>query len=261
MALTVLPAQPAASAEEASREPVSFRVVAVNPSATKAQQVPVKIYLPQEVTPKDVIDSGELDLEYDDVKSTYYVYKDAVQLAPQETKIFEVLVKDVWMVPQAELDALRNHARLVLKRLEPSEFYQSGKALFDALDERLAGIEQTQNDETLSRKQRIGAYRLSLEAIEKVKEDVAKMEKLLTFTGGVPVPEMLEESKIKSDAPSTKTTWMLIIMILIFLGCLGGLFFWTWHRKAQEEKSIGVLKQGVFGSEEQPNPENRGKAA
>jgi hypothetical protein len=90
------------------------------------------------------------------------------------------------------------------------------------------------------------------------------MEKLLSFTGGTPVPQMLEESPIKSDAPSTKTTWMLIFMILIFVGLLGGLFFWTWHRKAQEEKSLGVLKQGVF-PQGTPGAEggsgNKGKAA
>ncbi len=243
-------------------EPISFRVVAVNPSSTKTQQVPVKIYLPQEVKPQDVIESGGLQLEYDDQRSSYYIYKDAVELAPKQTRVFEVLVKDVWRVPQVDLDALQNHAKLVLGRLEKSPYYENGKTIFAGIEGKIMGIVRTQNDDTLSRKQHIGAYRSSLQSLEAVKEDITRMEKLLSFTGGPPVPQMLQESPIKSDAPSTKTTWMLIFMILIFLGLLGGLFFWTWHRKAQEEKTLGVLKQGIFqGSSGLGEGNDKGKAA
>jgi hypothetical protein len=90
-----------------------------------------------------------------------------------------------------------------------------------------------QGDETISRKQRIGSYRTHLQTLQAVKEDLARMEKLLTFSGGPPVPEMLEESPLKADAPSTTTTWLVIFLIITFMGLLAGQFFFTWQRRVK----------------------------
>jgi hypothetical protein len=68
------------------------------------------------------------------------------------------------------------------------------------------------------------------------------MEKLLTFVGGPPVPELLEESPLKSDAPSTTTTWLIICLIIVFIGLLGGQFFFTWNRRARLTKEVPVLR-------------------
>ena len=65
------------------------------------------------------------------------------------------------------------------------------------------------------------------------------MEKLLSFTGGPPVPEMMEHSPLKSDAPSTKTTWLVIFLIMIFMGLLAGQFFFTWQRRVKSETHTG----------------------
>ena len=89
-----------------NREPVTMKVVAVNPSAEKIKTVPVRIDLPQEITPADVLDRGEMDLEFDMEHSTYYVQKTEVQLAPKQTRVFEVVVRDVWFVPDEELEGL-----------------------------------------------------------------------------------------------------------------------------------------------------------
>jgi len=246
--LGVSPAQ----AAKVEREPIRLRVVAVNPSATKTQQVPVKFYLPQELTPREILDLGELQAEYDDQKSGYFVYKNDVVLAPRETKIFEVFVKDVWLVGQPELDGLKTQTSLVLSRLEKTPYFQTAKPIGDSIFQRLASIQETQNDEALSRKEHIGVYRLNTQALAKIKEDLNQMEKLLSFTGGPPIPQMLEESKLKSDSPSTKTTWMLIFLIVIFLGLLGAMFFFTWHRRAKDTQDFSHIKQLAFPESHQP---------
>src|SRR3712207_6579486 len=69
-----------ADAAPVERDPVTLSVVVVNPSSEKPQSTPVRIDLPMEVTPKDVIDKGELDLEFDEDRSFYFVYKEAVEL-------------------------------------------------------------------------------------------------------------------------------------------------------------------------------------
>ena len=231
------------SATTVDREPVTMRVVAVNPSAEKTRTVPVRIDLPQEVKPDDILDHGELEVEFDTDRSTYYVFKADVQLAPKQTKVFEVVVRDVWFIPEEELTGLRTHTNLMLEKLKPSEYYPFAQQLGSSILKRLEGIETMQKDETIGRKQRIGSYRMNLQALKVIKEDLARMEKLLTFTGGPPVPEMMEESPLKSDAPSTTTTWLVIFLIVIFMGLLAGQFFFTWHRriKAMPEPIPGQL--------------------
>ncbi len=228
------------------REPVTMSVVAVNPSAEKTQVVPVKIELPQEVTPKDILETGELKLEYNEDRKAYSVYKEAVALAPKETRVFAVVVRDVWFIPQGQLDSLRGYTSLLLGRLQKSEYFATAKELADSVLKRLDRIQTTQNDDSLSRKSRIGAYRYHLQTIAEIKEDLARMEKLLTFVGGPPVPEMLKESPLRSDAPSQTTTWLVIFLIIIFVGFLGGQFFMTWHRRAQVTQDLTLVRQVAF---------------
>ena len=219
---------------------MTMKVVAVNPSAEKTKVVPVRIDLPQEIKPNDILDHGDLQVEYDTDRSLYYVYKQDVSLAPKQTKVFEVVVRDVWFVPETALQGLKAHTDLVLKRLEKSDYYASAKELSSSIFSRLDEIKKIQEDETISRKQRIGAYRRNLEALNAIKEDIARMEKLLSFTGGPPVPQMLEESPLKSDAPSTTTTWLVIFLIVMFMGLLAGQFFFTWHHRAKSVTEPGT---------------------
>ncbi|MBI3011388.1 MAG: hypothetical protein HYY58_02715 [Candidatus Omnitrophica bacterium] len=228
------------------REPVTISVIAVNPSENKIQVVPVRIDLPQEVTPGDVLEQGELLLEYDDDRSLYYVYRDGVELAPKETKVFQVTVRDLWFIPDEQLSQLTQYTGILVEKLKDSEYYGSARQLGDTVTKRLDGIAAMQNDETLGRKARIGAYRKNLLAIAKIKEDLASLEKLISFTGGPPVPELLEESPLKADAPSQTTTWLVIFLIVIFMGLLGGQFFFTWHRRTQVSQELAVVRQAAF---------------
>lgn len=241
-------ASAAHAAEEAS--PIKFRVVAVNPSATKTQQAAIKYYLPQEVTPKDILNSGGLQVDYDDQKEAHYVHG-APELKPRETRVFEVMVTDVWMIPKDRLGRIRDHTKMLMDRLEKTTYRDTAKAIADSIYERLDGIVTTQEDEALGRKEHIAAFRGNLQTLEAIKEDLAKMEKLMTFTGGPPIPEMLEESPLKSDAPSTKTTWMLILLIIIFLGFLGGLFFITWQKRMQTGQEMSSISQITYPPQEQ----------
>lgn len=220
-------------AAEPQREPVTMRVVAVNPSAEKTRTVPVRIDLPSEIKPADVIDHGELEVDFDTTRSLWFVHKEDVQLAPKQTRVFEVIVRDVWFVPDTELEGLSGHTTLLLGRLEGTEYYPFAQQLGGSILERLESIRQMQADESIGRKQRIGAYRTNTETLKIVKEDLTRMEKLLSFTGGPPIPEMMEESPLKSDAPSTTTTWLVIFLVILFMGLLAGQFFFTWQRRVK----------------------------
>jgi len=238
-----------AFAQDAKTEPVTISVVVANPSKEKSQTIPVKIDLPQEIKPEDILEQGELEVHYDDQKSSYFLFNKEVILKPQETRVFNVLIRNVWIIPSNKLDEVRSYTQLLMGRLEKSQFAEQAKKVYESVNQRLDTIIIKQNDETLGQKQRIGAYRYNLRTLDEIKKDLEKMEKLLTFQGGAPVPEMLQESKIKSDAPSTKTTWMIILSIVAFIALLGFQFFFTWHRRAAAEKAFNeAQKQKLPGS-------------
>jgi len=236
-------------------------VVVVNPSALK-KVIPVRIDLPREVTPKDVLDTGGLALEYDDSRANYYVYKENVELAPKKTRVFEVVLRDVWFIPQEQLDSLKDYTRLVIDKLKDTDYYKTSKPLADSIVTRLDEVAAMQNDDSLSRKSYIGAYRLNLQAVGKIKEQLDRLEKILATAGGPLAPGMLAKTKIKSEEPSKTMTWILIFAIIIFVGFLAAAFFFTWHGQTRLAKEdLLSAKRAAFGENEgpkteEPSPEN-----
>ncbi len=83
--------------------------------------------------------------------------------------------------------------------------------------------------------------------IDKIKEDIAKLEKSLATAGGPLAPDILAKTKIKSELPSKTMTWIIIFIIIIFSGLLAAVLFFTWHRQARlTSEAILSAKQSAF---------------
>jgi len=232
---------------------VRFRIIALNPSKIKTQRVQVKNYLPIEVKPKNIADLGGLELDYDSAKSIYYLYKPDLELAPAEVRIFEVEVEDIWMVPEHKLADLRKRTNEILTRLEKTEHYAQAKDIANTIYPRLDEIAKSQVDEAVSREQHIGIYRQNLLTIKQIEEDIDKLEKILRPQAGAPIPEILEKARLKLNLPSKSATWLIILMIIVFLGLLAGVFFFVWQ--AQVRSSQDILK----GAKDSAFPEEKPK--
>ena len=236
--------------EIAEADNISFRVIVVNPSKTRTQEVQVKKYLPKEATPDDILELDGLEVEYDHEKSIYYVYKKDLLLLPSEIRIFEVEIEDIWIVPEAGLLDLDRRTDAILAHLKDTEYYATALIIADTIYPRLDEIRTSQIDESISRQRHIGVYRQSRIAIKDIEADLAKMEKLLVTAGGPPAPEMLAETKIKAEAPSKTMTWIAVFVIVIFVGLLGGVLFFTWQRQAT------LTKETLFESRKSAFPES-----
>ncbi len=246
---------------------VKLRVVAVNPSPEKPQTIPIKIFLPKEIIPDDIINMGELKVGYDSEKSLYFAYSDGVELGAQETRVFEVHLEDVWKVKNEELDKLQTQSDRAFKHLEVTEFSQDAKAVVDSIHARLSDIKKKQEDETVSREIHIGIYRTNLNVMEGVKEDIRMLEKMLQRTGSPASIEFLKDTVFeKKDHIDRITAWKLIMAILGFLGLLGAGFYARWflmikaHRGAQAselldpaadiDEHVDAVKPGSGAAEE-----------
>jgi hypothetical protein len=212
---------------------VVLRVVAVNPSDVKIQEVPIKIYLPQEAGPANILEMGDLKLSYDFDKGLYFVYKEKVVLQPKETRVFAVELDDIWFIKQDLMDSLRSQTEHIIDRLKDTPYQDQANVVAQTIYGRLAQIGVSQADESVNKELHIGLYRTNLKTIDRIKEDIAKLEKLLVAVGAPPAPDILAESKLNLKSPSRATTWFIIFAILIFIGLLGAVFFFTWQAQVR----------------------------
>lgn len=248
----------AQESEEALTGTIKFRLMAVNPSKTKTQKINLMTYLPVEIQQRDVLDSGGLELEYDAQKSAYYVFKNGVELAPSEIKKVEVEVRDVWNIRKRTLSELKGRTETLMQKLEKTEYYPKAKEIAESIYVTLDDIEKSQGDQAVSQQQHIGIYRQNLLSLDRIKEDIARLEKAMATAGGPLAPEMLTKTKIKSEEPSKAMTWIVIFSIVIFTGLLAGVLFFTWYRQSRLTKEdLLAAKRAAFPEPEQKKEEGK----
>ena len=254
---------------------VVLKMSVTNPSETESQSVPVKVYLPKEVSPKDVLDHGNLKLDYDPETGMYYVH-DSVELAPGQSVTKKVEMNDVWVFTEEQLDSFVKESKDMAREMEGGPYGAEAAALVIGIEEKVAGILKRQEETAAVPREHIQAYRQGITLISTIEQDVAALETLRLVSGqgeeqgkGLPGKEDSlsgagdADSRItlisSSGAPeggaplgrsiSMTTAWRIIFAILAFLAVLSVIFFMTWHRVQRttmvNEQQAGPLPTGL----------------
>ena len=214
---------------------IKMRVVVINPSETKAQTKSVKNFLPKEAMKKDILDTGGLELDYDDKEGALFVYKEGIELSPGETKNYEVMMNDIWMIDEAKLEQIRGQVEKLVTLFNGTPFMADADTIAQTIYGRLDDIAKTQADQVVNRQQHIAYYRDNLKILDSVLKDIERLEKMLVTAGGPP-KIIKEDAKLKN--PNAKTTWIIILVIMIFMAILGGSFYFTWQTQAKVAENI-----------------------
>ena len=268
---------------------VVLKMLVANPSETESQSVPVKIYLPKEVSPKDILDLGDLKLDYDPETGMYYVH-DTVELGPGQSVTKKVEMEDVWVFTEEQLETFVNESKEMAKELEGGPYAAEAAALVVGIEEKVVGILKRQEETAANPREHIQAYRHGITLISTIEQDVAALQTLKLDSGGgegqgkgLSGKGSLSGSgdsnsrialRSSSGAPeggaplgrsiSMTTAWRIIFAILAFLAVLSVIFFMTWHRlqgtTMADEQQAGPLPTGlqeVEGAENNigPRPE------
>jgi len=242
----------------AEGEPVVLTVKVSNPSRRK-QVTNVKYDLPAEITPRDVIDSAGLDIAYNFNKQCFSVSKNNVALESDENKTYVVKLKDIWRIPNVDIESLRSHTANLMQLVKGTQFFERAKPLSDTIASNLDKIVKTQS-EKVPVNDHIAYFRDNTELLGETRDLVAQLEKMVIQSGtspGVTVtkaervegggPEVkrkrgyegvafLAETIFKGKAPSPATTWKIIFIILGFIGVVSGLFFALWYIQAGKKE-------------------------
>ena len=137
---------------------VAINLVVVNASSAEAKQTPIKYYLPRELDAQDVLNTGNLDLDYDIEKSAYYLHG-SIELKPKESQTIKVEVRDVWKITDDEIDTLKKQIEDNLALLKKTQYYESGKVLRDNMFSKMDYILSQQKNYSDNIERRIEEYR------------------------------------------------------------------------------------------------------
>ena len=210
---------------------IVLKTLVVNPSESKTQKALLKAYLPEEVKPEDVVDLGDLEIDYDIEKALYYVYKE-FELEPGESVSRSIEIKDVWLISRAQLDSLTGRTRELVEALKKTAYFDTALTLQSDIEEKSGEVLDKQEKALDALPQtHIAVYR----------ENTAMLGSMKTMLAGL--EKMFVESKIAAGAAtekiSIKATWWVILGVIIALGLISFIFLIIWQRQA----NIVAIKQ------------------
>ncbi len=228
---------------EAYSASVRMKIVVLNPSATQTQSKSIRAALPAEIQMKDIKDDGGLGIEYDEKEGAFVIFKNDIQLEPGETKIFEIIMDDVWMVNEEKLEGYRKRTENITMAMRTSKAYERVALVAEGIYAHIDQIIKTQNNANATSNEHIAYYRDNLKLLEGIQKDIQELEKILVTAGGTQSLDAVENADMNVKGPDQKTTWIIIFVILIFIGILGAVFFFTWQSqagvKAKEKEEAG----------------------
>jgi hypothetical protein len=207
---------------------ITLKLVVDNPSKGQAQKVPLKAFLPREIKPDDVVDKDDLDIAYDTEQGAYYVYN-TYELKPGEFLEKDVELKDIWVIPDSEIESLRKEAGKMEEMLKDTDYFERVKFLKDDIYSKLNDITDSQQASPASAEAHISNYRDNLKTLESVKQDLF-LERSFLLQQGKGMPHGV--------------FWNLFLGIIVFLALLGASFYFIW------QKQLKLMTQDPFGKED-----------
>jgi hypothetical protein len=208
--------------------PVAFgeavvKITVRNTSPSQPRQIPIRHDLPPEVTIDDVLDSKGLSIRFDPGEGVTSVYTNALELAPLETKTFDVRIRDKWNVNGPRVDFLVAKIGELRVVMADRNNLEAVANMLDEAEARLTEVAGEKGPEGLTPAY-IAFYRRQADRLDAIEQTVNRIEaalKPLETKRGFEIP-----------APDKRTTWLVIYTILGFLALISLLFFLRWFARS-----------------------------
>jgi hypothetical protein len=156
---------------------VILRILVVNPSKTETQVVPVTVYLPKEVSPKDILYFDDFKLEYDPEKGIYFVAGE-VELGPGQSMIKRVEMEDIWFFKEEQLSSFVNQAKEMAGQLKETSHSEEAASLVLSIQQKVQDIIEKQKQPEANPGEHIRAYRERIPLIATIEQDLTGLERL-----------------------------------------------------------------------------------
>ncbi|MEI8138525.1 MAG: hypothetical protein WCI03_01515 [bacterium] len=216
---------------------VILHIKVTNTSPTEKRPIPVRHEFPAEVRATDIIDAGGLEIGVDATKNVCYAYlAEALELEPKGERVFDVKIKDPWALPTGKLARLETRIKEILNITREMETYQAVNVQAQAILKDLEEVKERKGPDVVN-DQYVAFARQQVADVQGVEGRIRRLEELFqpsekTIKSGVPMMDV--------PRPDKRTTWVIIYIILGFLGVFSLLFFLRWFGKGKAEKIDGA---------------------
>ena len=217
---------------------VIYRITVQNTSPTATRKLPVKRDLPAEIKSYDVLDAGELEIGTDSRSGTCFVFKNDVTIGPNQTITYDVKIRDKWNVNRPRMEQLLTSAKDISARLSVRPQFKSVEETMRGLIADLENLLKEKGPEELN-DQYVAYYRGQAERLDAIEQKIFRIDTVLK-----PI-EKTTKIGFKVRAPSAKTTWMIIYIILGFLLVMSLLFFFRWYGRSKAETLVERQRAGA----------------
>ena len=208
---------------------VIFQISVKNSSPNEVRTVDIKRDLPKEILSDDVLDAGDLEVGRDTKRNITYVFKKNVKLAPNQTIKYDVKIRDKWNINEPRIKDLRSRINDVIGQIGEKDQYKSVDDDLKRLLNEVNKIKNQQGPDELN-SEYVAFYREQSRQLDNIEKEIYRLEAALR-----PVEKKAKRG-FKVQPPSLKTTWLIIYIILGFLGVISLLFFLRWMTKSKPEK-------------------------
>ncbi len=207
--------------------PVAFgeavvKITVMNSSATQARKVDIRRELPPEVTIDDVLDAAGLQVQVDPKAGLTYVFADAMEIGPQETKTFDVRLRDKWNVNGPRIDYLAAQISDLRKVTSSRASLAAVENMLVEAEAKLKALAEEKGPEGFSPAY-IAFYRRQADRLDAIEQSLNRMD--------VALKPLFTKRGFDIPAPDRRTTWLIIYSILGFLAVLSLLFLFRWFYK------------------------------
>lgn len=222
---------------------IRFVVNVKNPSEADTKTEEILRYLPEGITPDNIIDLQGFDIKFDPEKKAYFLTQ-KLELKPGETKKIVVRINDRWNIPNEKMDDYGAQANDLNEFLKTTEFKVTSEYLFKEISRFIAEIKGSQA-KTVTIKDRIAAYLENTKKMEAIRQDILELERLTQIIKERQRKNNLEEL-IKKLAPNEKTIWRIIYGTIVFLAIIGMATYILWwgQTKQRQVKKYEDISQG-----------------
>lgn len=229
---------------------VKFMVTAQNPAAEK-KTLTVRSELPRDIQAKDILEKGNFSVVFDEAKGNLALeMKD--ELEGKETKNYQIVLRDIWYIPQSELDFLKVETEKLIPLFESSPYQgfavKQGDIILNSL--KAIAVLQTEVSSSTVLQDRIRAHVLNEQREKFAKRKIKELQDLLSEVSLKPnegdlasqlkqlVKKIAELKKLVIMAmgfqPKKAIVWIILLAIVGFLIAVTGIFYVVWSKKLQE---------------------------
>lgn len=183
-------------------EKVVLWIQATNPLESRSQTVQIKSNLPAGIVAGDVVNLDGLELGYDIKNDVYFVHKE-IELGAKgsgsENAEFRIEIKDIWVVPEEELNSLQQQAISMGDLLVGTPQEETAGGLKKLVQEKIDSIRDLQAKNAVGKTTAINhirAYEQNSEELERLQILVGRMENLVLSVGKDPVKLIGREKEV-----------------------------------------------------------------